>query len=79
MIKNIDENSNAYKAGLRDGDIVMQYDFPKWSAPDQIVTIQTTKGTFKFRPESPSTKDIYRFKPDLSKEDKLKIKKFFNS
>ena len=77
-IKNIDENSNAYKAGLRDGDIVMHYDFPKWGSPDQIVTIKTTKGAFKFRPESANKKDRYRFKSNLSKEDKLKIKKFFN-
>jgi len=77
-IKNIDKNSNAYKAGLRDGDIVIKYDFPKWGDPDQIVTIKTTKGEFKFRPESLDKKDIYQFKPNLSKEDKLKIKKFFN-
>ncbi|MCC8462174.1 MAG: hypothetical protein LN546_03185 [Rickettsia endosymbiont of Ecitomorpha arachnoides] len=78
-IKNIDENSNAYKSGLRNGDIVIKYDFPKWGSPDQIVTIKTTKGEFKFRPENANKKDIYRFKPNLSKEDQLKIKKFFNS
>lgn len=76
-IKNIDENSNAYKAGLRNGDIVKEYSFPKGGDPDQIVTIQTMKGEFKFRPESPNKKDIYRFKPNLSKEDITKIKKFF--
>ncbi|WP_341788860.1 M1 family aminopeptidase [Rickettsia endosymbiont of Lasioglossum villosulum] len=79
MIKNIDENSNAYKSGLQNGDVVINYDFPKWGAPDQIVTIKTARGEFKYRPESPNKKDIYRFKPDLSKEDKLKIKNFFNS
>ncbi|MFV9883600.1 MAG: M61 family peptidase [Rickettsia conorii subsp. raoultii] len=80
-IKNIDENNNAYKSGLRNGDIVIKYDFPKWGSPDQIVTINTIKGKgkFPFRPESANKKDIYRFKPTLSKEDKLKIKKFFNS
>ncbi|XVN41839.1 MAG: M61 family peptidase [Rickettsia endosymbiont of Argas persicus] len=77
-IKNIDENSNAYKAGLRNGDIVKEYNFPKGSDPDQIVTILTIRGEFKFRPESPNKKDIYRFKPNLSKEDKLKIRKFFD-
>ncbi|MCZ6886817.1 MAG: hypothetical protein O7C59_09425 [Rickettsia endosymbiont of Ixodes persulcatus] len=49
------------------------------SDPDQIVIIKTTKGEFKFRPESADKKDIYRFKPNLSKEDKLKIKKFFTA
>ncbi|HJD66280.1 MAG TPA: hypothetical protein LFV91_04430 [Rickettsia endosymbiont of Bembidion nr. Transversale] len=78
-IKNINENSNAYKAGLQNGDVVINYDFPKWGAPDQIATIKTARGEFKFRPESSNKKDIYRFKPDLSKEDKLKIKRFFNS
>ncbi|WCR57000.1 M61 family peptidase [Rickettsia asembonensis] len=78
IIKNIDENSNAYKSGLRNGDIVIKYDFLKWGSPDQIVTIKTTKGEFKFRPESANKKDICRFKPNLSKEDKLKIKKFFS-
>ncbi|MFV9857517.1 hypothetical protein [Rickettsia sibirica] len=78
-IKDIDENSNAYKSGLRNRDIVIKYDFPKWGSPDQIVTSNTIKGEFQFRPESANKKDIYGFKPTLSKEDKLKIKKFFNS
>ncbi|MFV0250972.1 MAG: hypothetical protein AB8U53_07425 [Rickettsia aeschlimannii] len=39
-IKNIDENSNVYKSGLRNGDIVIKYDFPKCGSPDQIVTNQ---------------------------------------
>ncbi len=46
---------------------------------DQIATVKTTKGEFKYRPESLNKKDIYRFKPNLSKEVKLKIKRFFNS
>ena len=79
IVKNIDENSNAYKAGLRNGDIVKEYRFSKWGSPEQIVTIKTTKGEVKYRPESPNKKDIYRFKPDLSKKDKLRIKKFFNN
>ena len=53
--------------------------FLNGGSPDQIVTIKTTKGEFKFRPESANKKDIYMFKPNLSKEYKLKIKKFFNS
>ncbi|WP_238375544.1 hypothetical protein [Rickettsia massiliae] len=57
-IKNIDENSNAYKSGLRNGDIVIKYDFPKCGSPDQIVTINTIKGEFQFRPES-ANKKIY--------------------
>ncbi|WP_238528402.1 hypothetical protein [Rickettsia honei] len=39
-IKDIDENSNVYKCGLRNRDIVIKYAFPKWGSPDQIVTIQ---------------------------------------
>ncbi|ABV76052.1 hypothetical protein [Rickettsia rickettsii] len=58
-IKDIDENSNAYKSGLRNRDIVIKYDFPKWGSPDQRVTSNTIKGEFQFRPESANKKDIY--------------------
>ncbi|KJW05568.1 hypothetical protein RAT170B_0388 [Rickettsia argasii T170-B] len=57
-IKDIDENSNAYKSGLRNRDIVIKYNFPKWGSSDQIVTINTIKGEFQFRPESTNKKDI---------------------
>ena len=36
IIHNINPNSNAYKAGLRNGDKVIEFSFPKGSDPDQI-------------------------------------------
>lgn len=77
IIHNINPNSNAYKAGLRNGDKVVEFSFPKGSDPDQIATITTTDKVFKFRPESYNKKEIYQFKSNLSSEDKLKIKRFF--
>jgi predicted metalloprotease with PDZ domain len=77
IIHNINPNSNAYKAGLRNGDKVVEFSFPKGSDPDQIATIKTINKTFKFRPESDNKKEIYQFKSNLSSEDKLKIKRFF--
>jgi predicted metalloprotease with PDZ domain len=77
IIKNINPISNAYKSGLRNGDNVLDWDFPKGQDPDQIVTIRTTKNTFRYRPESFDKKNVYQFKTDLSKENKLEIKKFF--
>ena len=77
IIHNINPNSNAYKAGLRNGDKVVEFSFPKGSDPDQIATITTTDKVFKFRPESDDKKEIYQFKSNLSSEDKLKIKRFF--
>lgn len=77
IIRNINPSSNAYKAGLRNGDKVVEFSFPKGSDPDQIATIKTINKTFKFRPESYNKKEIYQFKSNLSAEDKLKIKRFF--
>lgn len=78
IIHNINPNSNAYKSGLRNGDKVVEFIFPKGSDPDQIATIKTINKTFKFRPErSHNKKEIYQFKTNLSAEDKLKIKRFF--
>ena len=61
IIHNINPNSNAYKAGLRNGDKVVEFSFPKGSDPDQIATITTTDKVFKFRPESDDKKEIYQF------------------
>jgi hypothetical protein len=77
IIHNINPNSNAYKSGLRNGDKVIEFIFPKGSDPDQIATIKTINKTFKFTPESHNKKEIYQFKTNLSAEDKLKIKRFF--
>jgi predicted metalloprotease with PDZ domain len=77
FIKKIDKKSNAYKAGLRDGDKVIAWSVPKGYDPDQIITIKTTNKTFEFRPESPDKKKLYQFKSNLFTEDKIKIKKFF--
>ena len=77
IIKSIDKNSNAYKVGLRDGDQVIKYNFQKGQDPDQIITIETTRGIFKYRPENRDKLDIYQFKSNLSKEDRLEIEKFF--
>ena len=77
IIRNINPSSNAYKSGLRNGDKVVEFSFPKGSDPDQIATIKTINKTFKFRPESYNKKEIYQFKSNLSSEDKLKIKRFF--
>ncbi|HJD55851.1 MAG TPA: M61 family peptidase [Rickettsia endosymbiont of Pyrocoelia pectoralis] len=79
VIKDIDITSNAYKAGLRNGDKLIEVSLPKgFNYPDQIATVKVTKGEFNFRPESPNKKEIYRFKPNLSKEEQQKIKKFFD-
>lgn len=40
--------------------------------------VKTDKNIFEFRPESPDKKKLYQFKSNLSAEDKIKIKKFFD-
>lgn len=77
IIKEIKPNSNAYKAGLRDGDKIIKYDFPKGSSPDQIVTIATERGTFNYRPESQDKIDVWQFKTDLNDEEKQQIEDWF--
>lgn len=46
IVKDIDENSNAYKSGLRNRDIVIKYDFPKWGSPDQKLQATQLKASF---------------------------------
>jgi predicted metalloprotease with PDZ domain len=82
IIKNIDEKSNAYQAGLRNGDKIIGWDFPKGSEgnePDQIVEIKTTNKIIKFRPESKKQKLVYQFSSSLSEADKNKIREFFGA
>lgn len=77
VIENININSNAYKAGLRNGDKVIGWNFPKGRNPDQVATITTAKKTFEFKPQNMDKKEIYQFKQSLSPEDEVKIKRFF--
>ncbi|EKE01552.1 MAG: hypothetical protein ACD_21C00105G0001 [uncultured bacterium] len=83
IIKKIDRRSNAYKAGLRNGDKIIEWSSMSWQSeksPDQIITIKTADKTFEFKPESPYKKNIiYQFKPNLSQADKDKIKIFFGA
>lgn len=78
IIKHLKKDSNAYLAGLRNGDKVVGCDVPGGMDPDKIVTIQTAGKEIKFKPESLSKKDGYQFKSNLSEQDRLKIKKFFS-
>ncbi len=77
IIRNIDINSNAYKAGLREGDKATEFNIPKGRNSNEIVTITINNKTFKFKPENPHKKIIYQFKKNLSDEEKLQIKNFF--
>jgi len=77
VIKKIDEKSNAYEVGLRNGDKIVGWSLPKGRDPDQIATIKTADKVFKFRPGGSNKKNIYQFKSNLSQADKIKIKKFF--
>ena len=78
IIKNIDVKSNAYKAGLRDGQKILEYDIPSGQHPDLLITIKTTEGVFQFRPEHYDKKEIYQLKDDLSFNEKAQIVTFFN-
>lgn len=79
IIKNIVKNSNAYKAGLRDGDKIIEFNFPKGGDPDQIAIIKTKNQTFKFRPENADKRIIYQIKSNLTMHDKKQIKDFFGA
>jgi hypothetical protein len=77
IIKNIDEQSNAYKAGLRNGDKIIGWSYYGLTNPDQTISLQTIDKTFEFRPESSNKTSVYKFKKSLSYDDQVKIKRFF--
>ena len=77
VIKNICVKSNAYKAGLRNGDKLISWSF-KYDL-DQIATVVTAVRTFIFKPEHPDKKMVYQFKSNLLQKDKVKIKTFFGA
>jgi hypothetical protein len=79
LIQEIDIKSNAYKAGLRNGQKVTHWSSQKEIGnPDQIITITTTVGTFKFRPEHWAPKiEIYQLKEDISLREEKQFNKFF--
>ncbi|PPE03327.1 hypothetical protein [Holospora curviuscula] len=77
-IQEVDVKSNAYKAGLRDGQKVTGRDCPKGKGdPKQIITIETTAGTFKFKPEHYSKIEIYQLRTDLLGQEEKEFSKFF--
>lgn len=77
-IQEVDVKSNAYKAGLRDGQKVTGWDCPKGNGdPEQIITIETTAGTFKFKPEHYSKIEIYQLRTDLLGQEEKQFNNFF--
>ena len=80
IIKKIRKNSNAYKAGLRNNDKVIDWNpLNKEHDPRQILTIKTINKMVRFRPEHPNKKTIYQLKTNLNQKNKIKIKKFFGA
>jgi len=80
VIQKINETSNAYRAGLRDGDKIIEFSVPKGRDHDQLAKFVTTEKSFMFRPENLNEKRfVYQFKKDLSQGGKDKIRKFFGS
>lgn len=80
IIKNIDPNSNAYKAGLRDGDKIRYWDFPKGLGnSDQEVIVGKLFRSYKFRPENSAKRAVYRVRKVLSPADIDNIKNFFGA
>ena len=77
LIQGIDIKSNAYKAGLRDGQEVIGWDLPN-SHSNQIVTVITTTDTFKFKPEHYNKIEIYQLKTDLLPQEEKQFNNFFN-
>jgi len=78
LIKNINEKSNAYKAGLRNGDIIPEGNIPGGYDPAKMVILKTKDKTWEFKPESYDKREIYQFKMNLTPQDKEKIKEFFD-
>lgn len=79
QITDIDVNSNAFKAGLRNEQKVLNYDVPKgYGYPNQIISIQTNDGVHKFIPEHYSNKVmIFQIKENMSTNDSHIFSCFF--
>ena len=66
VIQEIDIKSNAYKAGLRDDQKIINFDIPKGGGnSDQIITFRTLEGTFYFKPEHYDKVEAYQLKLSL--------------
>jgi len=78
VIKNIDPKSNAYQAGLRNGQKIIKINAPKGKGDaDQIVTIETNAGNFEFKPEHYEKIDIYQINTKLSPDQQKEFNKFW--
>lgn len=77
-VKDIDIRSNGYMAGLRNGQKVIEFSLPKGlQNSNQIVTIKTTDGIFKFKPEHYDKVDVYQIKENLNSKERKQFNKFF--
>ncbi|NRB11410.1 MAG: M61 family peptidase [Rickettsiaceae bacterium] len=78
VIRNIKKTSNAYKAGLRDGDVIVRHSFWR-NNPNKTMILKTKDKIFRFKPVSQDNKvTIYQIKENLSPEEESAIKQFFN-
>jgi hypothetical protein len=78
VIRKIDIKSNAYKIDLRNGQKIIGSDCPKGKGDsNQIMTIKTMAGIFKFKPEHYSKIAIYQLKTALLVEEEKQFNKLF--
>lgn len=77
IIKDLEKTSNAYQAGVRNGDKIIGY---RLKTPEGYIILKTKDNTFKFKPNLKiNKKEFYQIKENLSPEDELAIKKFFSN
>lgn len=76
IIENIDPKSNAYQAGLRNGQAVTKRDLIHLGDANQLLNFVTEGKEIKFRPESPKKLDVPQIQ--LSNEEDIeKMKAWF--
>ncbi len=78
FITDINRNSNAFLAGIRNGDRLLKIDYSLDEAIDNIkAKVKTDKDEYVYNPQSHIKSTIYQIKDNLNSDEIKRIKEFF--
>ena len=76
VIRNLDPESHAYKAGLREGDEIIEWEYVE-NDPNTPATFKTVSKSCSFLPKKPFKESYFRIKKNLTPEEEIALLVFF--
>lgn len=78
-ISNVEENSKAYQAGVRNGQRIIGYEPLSFNNGRPLISLKTHKGLFKFEAENNEKREVFQLHENLNADQEKRLNKFFGA